>query len=258
MVGDRPLKETVFFISDTHFKFESESAEEQTKKARFTGFLADIQGASRLYLLGDIFDFWFEYRSVVPRYYHDIIDALSALKNSGTEIFLAGGNHDFWFGPYVSTSLGFHLLSPLATHEIQGKRITMTHGDTLLPGDIAYKTLKTIIRSRPLIALAQTIHPDLLYGFAKVFSRASKQITEKKTERYARALLAMAPDAFFKWNNDAFIMGYIHYPSLTTFDDKTFVILGDWERHCSYVELADGRLTLRFYRPAENTLTENR
>jgi len=252
------LKETVFFVSDTHFKFESETTEERTKKTHFMRFLAGIEGASRLYLLGDIFDFWFEYRSVVPRYYHDILDALCTLKKGGTEILLAGGNHDFWFGPYISQTLGFNLLPPLATHDIQGMKITMTHGDTLLPGDLAYKTLKAIIRSRPVVAIAHAIHPDVLYAFARRFSKASKQITESRTERSARILLEMARDSFFKWGNDAFVMGHIHYPCMENFSEKTFVILGDWERNCSYLELADGRLSLRFYRPAEKTVTENR
>jgi UDP-2,3-diacylglucosamine hydrolase len=258
MAGDHYLKETTFFVSDTHFKYETESTEEQSKQKRFLDFLAGISGASQLYLLGDIFDFWFEYRSVVPRYYHDILDALATLKKNGTGIFLAGGNHDFWFGPYIRRTLGFNVLPPLATHEIQGRVITMTHGDTLLPGDLAYKSLKTLIRSRPAIACARAIHPDILYGFAKRFSRASKHITEKKTERSARILLDLARDSFFKWGNDVFIMGHIHYPCLENFGEKTFVILGDWERHCSYLELADGRLSLRFYRPGEKTVSENR
>ena len=258
MAGDHHVKETTFFVSDTHFKYEIESTEERLKQTRFLDFLTGIAGASRLYLLGDIFDFWFEYESVVPRYYHDILDALTTLKKSGTGIYLTGGNHDFWFGPYLSRTLGFNLLPPLATHEIQGRVITMTHGDTLLPGDFAYKLLKAVIRSRPAIAFARMIHPDMLYGFAKRFSKASKQITEKKTERCARMLVGMARDSFFKWGNETFVMGHIHHPCLEHFGDRTFVILGDWERHCSYLKLAGGRLSLRFYEPGEKTFSENR
>jgi len=252
------LTETALFVSDTHFKFEADSVEERAKQIRFLDFLAGARGASRLYLLGDIFDFWFEYRSVVPRYYHDILDALGTLKRGGTAIYLAGGNHDFWYGPYITRTLGFNVLPQLATHEIQGLVITMTHGDTLLPGDFAYKTLKTFIRSRPAIACAHAIHPDVLFAFASRFSKASKQITEKKTERFARMLIQTARQSFFRWGNEVFVMGHIHYPHLERFGEKTFVILGDWERHCSYLELAEGRLSLRFYRPAEKTLNENR
>ncbi|MDD4857565.1 MAG: UDP-2,3-diacylglucosamine diphosphatase [Candidatus Krumholzibacteria bacterium] len=252
------MRETVFFVSDTHFKYEAATVEERTKHDRFLDFLARIEGASKLYLMGDIFDFWFEYRSVVPRFYHDILGALSSLKKSGTEVYIAGGNHDHWLGTYISKALGFNILPTFTTHEIQGLRIAMTHGDNLLPGDFAYKTLKSVIRSRPAIAVARTVHPDALFSFARHFSRASKGITEKKTERAARTLLSKAPDAFFLWDNDVFIMGHVHYPCLERFGERTFVILGDWERSCSYLRISEGQLSLEFYRPGENKLIENR
>jgi UDP-2,3-diacylglucosamine hydrolase len=255
---DDSLGETVFFVSDTHFKYDSSDEGERAKRERFLDFLARIEGCSRLYLVGDIFDFWFEYRSVVPRYYHDILLALSSLRAHGTEILIAGGNHDYWLGPYLSDTLGFTVLPTLATHELQGLRITMTHGDTLLPRDLAYKTLKGIIRSAPVIAAARLLHPDALFAFAKRFSRASKGLTEKRTERTARSLLAMAERSFFRWGNDVFIMGHVHYPCLERFGGRTFVILGDWERSSSYLELREGHLSLGFYSPADRTPIENR
>jgi UDP-2,3-diacylglucosamine hydrolase len=252
------MRESIFFVSDAHFKYDGSEGTERAKRDLFISFLARIEGASRLYLLGDMFEFWFEYRSVVPRYYRDVLEALSSLRASGTEIYIAGGNHDFWLGPYISEGMGFVILPALATHTIQGVTVTMTHGDDLLPGDRGYKLLKAIIRSRPAIAAARAVHPDVLYAFAKRFSRASKGMTQGKTERSAKTLLAMARDTFFRWGNRAFITGHVHYPCLERFGDKTFVILGDWERNFSYLEMREGRLSLEFYRPAENTLIENR
>lgn len=252
------MRESVFFVSDTHFKYDGSGSDERVKRDRFISFLAGIEGASKLYLLGDTFDFWFEYRSVVPRYYRDVLDALATLRKSGTEIFIAGGNHDFWLGSFVSGTLGFTILPPLATHTIQGITVTMTHGDDLLPGDYGYKILKAVIRSRPAVAAARAVHPDILYAFARRFSRASKGITEKKTERAAKTLLAMAGDSFFRWGNDAFVTGHIHYPCIERFGDRTFVILGDWERNFSFLEIREGRLSLGFYKALENTLSENR
>ena len=134
----------------------------------------------------------------------------------------------------------------------------MTHGDDLLPGDYGYKLLKAVIRSRPAVAAARAVHPDVLYAFARLFSRASKGITEKKTERAAKTLLAMAGDSFFRWGNDAFVTGHIHYPCIERFGNRTFVILGDWERNFSFLEMREGRLSLGFYKPIEHTLSENR
>jgi UDP-2,3-diacylglucosamine hydrolase len=212
------MRESVFFVSDAHFKYDGFESDEQAKRDRFISFLAHIEGASRLYLLGDIFDFWFEYRSVVPRYYRDVLDALSSLRRSGTEIYIAGGNHDFWLGSFISETMGFVILPALATHTIQSVTVTMTHGDDLLPGEL----------------------------------------TQGKTERSAKTLLAMARDEFFRWGNRVFITGHVHYPCLERFGDKTFVILGDWERNFSYLEMREGRLSLEFYRPGEDTSIEKR
>jgi UDP-2,3-diacylglucosamine hydrolase len=250
--------DAAYFLSDAHFKFDASAPEERLKRERFTAFLARIQGADRLYLLGDIFDFWFESRGFVPPFYDDILDALGSLRAGGTAIFIAGGNHDWWLGRHIADTLGFSVIPPLATHEIQGRRVTMTHGDALLPGDLAYKALKAVIRSRPVVALARELPPGLLYGFARRFSRASKGVTSKRTERSARALAAMAPDAFFKWGNDVFVMGHIHRPCLERFDGRTFAIIGDWERHFSYLAIEGGEITLRRYGAGEATRIEIR
>lgn len=252
------MKRSAYFLSDAHFTFDAEAADERFRRDRFISFLGGIGGAERLYLLGDIFDFWFESRRFVPPFYGDILDALGALRTGGTAIFMAGGNHDWWLGDHIAGTLGFTVLPPVATHEIQGLRVTMTHGDTLLPGDIAYKALKAVIRSRPVVAFAGAVPPALLCGFARRFSRASKGVTSKRTERSARALAAMAPSSFFKWGNDLFVMGHVHRPCLERFDGRTFAIIGDWERHFSYLAIEDGEISLRRYREGEATRIENR
>ncbi len=252
------VAEKVYFVSDAHFKFDAIEPGERSRRDRFIAFARSIRGAARLYVLGDLFDFWFESRDFVPRYYEDILEALGVLKAAGTAIFFAGGNHDWWLGPHITATLGFNVLPPLATHEIQGHRITMTHGDSLLPGDTAYKMLKAVIRNRAVIAVARQVPPGLLYGFARRFSKASKAVTTSRTERSARALIAMAPGSFFKWNNDVFIMGHVHFPCLERFDGRTFAIIGDWERHFSYIVLEGGELSLRRYGAGEATRIENR
>lgn len=243
------MSERVFFVSDAHFKMDPLKAHERARREKFASFLASIRGAESLYLLGDMFDFWFESRNFVPHFYDDILDALLSIKNSGTAVYLAGGNHDWWLGDHIEKKLGFTVMPTIATQDIQGHRVTMTHGDSLLPGDIAYKVLKTAIRSRPVIAIARRVPPGILFGFAKIFSATSKQITESYTERSARKLIAAAPREFFKWGNDIFIMGHVHKPCLERFGERTFAIVGDWERFYSYLVLENGELSPGFYRP---------
>ena len=252
------MDESVFFLSDTHFAYHNRGENESKKRSLFLEFLHNIRGSDRLYLLGDIFDFWFEHGKSVPGFYDDILEGLRSLVESGTDTFITGGNHDHWLGRYLPETLGVTVLPTLDTHELQGRIITMTHGDTLLPGDYAYKALKAVIRSRPVIAVARLVHPAILYRFAGRFSAASKGMTHSKTERAAESLLGRASDSYFKWGNDVFIMGHVHMPVFRRFDGKIFVILGDWEEHFSYLELRGGELSLHSYNRAEPTVMEKR
>jgi UDP-2,3-diacylglucosamine hydrolase len=252
------LNDSVFFLSDTHFTYHTAAVLEREKRRRFLGFLGTIRGSRRLYLVGDTFDFWFEYSTVIPRFFGDILLGLYGLRESGTEIFIMGGNHDHWLGSYFPDTLGITVLPPRVTHELQGRRITLTHGDTLLPGDHGYKMLKTIIRSRPVVALSRCIHPDVLYRFAHWFSVVSREVDPAKTEHSARIMCERAESDLFSGGNDVFIMGHIHYPLMKCYGDKVFVILGDWETHCSFLRLEGGEMFLESYRSGENTLIEKR
>ncbi len=251
------MNESIYFCSDTHFSYHRTNDHERKKRESFLSFLEGITGADRLYLLGDIFDFWF-YGRRVPEPYRCILDGLGKLSRSGTGIYMAGGNHDHWLGDHISDRVGLTLLPTLVTHELQGLAVTMTHGDTLLPGDYAYKTLKSIIRSGPVIALARLVPPGLLFGFARRFSSASKGVTHRQTEHWARTLAERAEESFFRWNNDVFVMGHVHMPLLRRFGERTFVILGDWEEHFSYLEMRNGRLSMRRYGPDDRIVNESR
>ena len=250
------MNDSIFFLSDTHFSYHRIDAIERKKQETFLSFLEHIAGSEKLYLLGDIFDFWF-YGRQVPESYRSILGGLQKLVRSGTEVLITGGNHDHWLGTYLSETIGLTILPTLVTHELQGTAVTMTHGDTLLPGDFAYKALKAVIRSRPVIALARLVPPGLLFGFASRFSTASKGVTHKRTERWAEILAERAEGSFFLWGNDTFVMGHVHLPLLRRFGERTFVILGDWEEHFSYLVLRNGELSLRRYSPEETTVNEN-
>jgi UDP-2,3-diacylglucosamine hydrolase len=252
------LSDAVFFLSDTHFTYHTTTAGEKEKRRRFLDFLRSIRGARRLYLVGDTFDFWFEYESVIPRFYGDILLGLHETRSSGTDIFIMGGNHDHWLGSYLSDTLGIVVLPAKTTLDLQGKHVTVTHGDTLLPGDYGYKTLKTIIRSRPVVAASRCIHPDVLFRVARWFSQVSRERDPAKTERSARMMGERAEHEFLRGGTDLFIMGHIHYPLMRRYGDKAFVILGDWETHCTYLKLENGEPFLASYGAGEKTLIEKR
>lgn len=251
------MSKPIYFLADTHFSYHRTCDLERKKREAFFSFLDDIGGAGRLYLLGDIFDFWF-YGRHVPDCYRAVLEGLRRLARSGTGVFMAGGNHDHWLGTYIADAAGLTVLPTLATHQLQGLAVTMTHGDTLLPGDYAYKALKAVIRSGPAVALARFVPPRLLFDFASRFSDTSKGVTHQQTEYWARLLAERAEDSFFRWDNDVFVMGHVHMPLLQRFDRRTFVILGDWEEHFSYLELSDGELSLRRYGVEDRIVNDNR
>jgi UDP-2,3-diacylglucosamine hydrolase len=230
-------------VADTHFR-DALSPGERERRDRFIRFLDGLPPISELFLIGDIFDFYFEYRSVISRRYLDICDAIRRVTARGIPVHFLGGNHDYWVGKHFAAELGVTLHYHDILIEAQGRRIVLAHGDLVMPRDYGYKVLKGIIRNRFVIALARVIHPDLLDAIAGGVSHGSRKYLTVPQERRARAVMEHAWDHFFERGNDAFVMGHVHYPLHETRNGREFMILGDWMEHYTYARLTNGRLRL--------------
>lgn len=230
---------SIYFISDTHFHFKSQP-EEMNRRSAFLRFLSSLPDDSSLILLGDIFDFYFEYRTVIHNSYFDIFFALHALKERGIGLHFIGGNHDSWVGPFMQGELGITVHAERVLIEAQGRAIMAVHGDLILPGDYGYKLLKAIIRNRAVIAAAKCIHPDLLSAIAVLVSKLSKKITKRSYEPLAHRVAEHVFERYFAEGNDTLIMGHIHFPLRRIQDGKEFIILGDWIDYFSYAVLRNG------------------
>jgi len=150
----------VVFFSDAHLGAESK-AREAGREARLHSFLKSLGGRiSRLIIVGDLFDFWFEYRSAIPRRYFATLELLGRLRSAGIEMDYLNGNHDFWLGPFLSDDLGIRTHHGAMTLEHDGRRIWIHHGDALVGGDHGYRLLKRVLRHPASIALYRLIHPD--------------------------------------------------------------------------------------------------
>ena len=233
----------VRIVADTHFQ-GSKARGEAERRGRFIRFLDGLPSNCALFLIGDIFDFYFEYRSVVSWDYLDIIDAIRRTSARGIPVHFLGGNHDYWAGERFARELGVTMHDPDILIEAQGRRVLLAHGDLVMPRDFGYKMLKSVIRNPLVIALARWIHPDLLAGIAHGVSHGSRRYLSVPWEQRARAVTAHAWGHFFKRGNDAFVMGHVHYPLHETRDGHEFVILGDWIEHFTYARLTNGRLRL--------------
>jgi UDP-2,3-diacylglucosamine hydrolase len=235
--------EQVFFASDTHFK-RPDAPGEAERRERFISFLGGIPPRSALVLLGDIFDFYFEYRTTIPKRYFDIYQALRRCKRRGVELHFIGGNHDYWTRDFFAGHLGITVHRREIRLACQGRKIICVHGDLTPRGDIGYKILRAVIQNRIVIAAAGLLHPDAMESVASFVSKVSKSQQRGSHENAARALAASAFSRFFGKDTDAFVMGHIHFPLHARREVNDFLILGGWFAKYTYGRLANGKITL--------------
>ncbi len=205
-----------------------------------------------LYLVGDVFDFWFDYKKVVPRGFIRILGKLAELKDRGIDIYYFTGNHDLWMFDYLKSELEIPIFHHPIEVTLQGKRFIIGHGDGLGPGDQGYKILKNVFSNRFAQKLFRWIHPDLGISLADYFSSKSREAQDAIPEflgpekewliQYAEEQNVINPADFY-------VFGHRHLPIDYTLKNKSsrYINLGDWLSFQSYAVLKDGELNLRFY-----------
>jgi UDP-2,3-diacylglucosamine hydrolase len=233
----------IWFVADTHFQSRRTPGEKE-RRVRFVRFLDALPAGCALFLLGDIFDFYFEYRTVVTKRYFDLYCALERCRSREVALHFLGGNHDFWVGDFVTCQLGFRLHHNEILLATQGRRLVCAHGDLVMPRDYGYKILKFFLRNRLVIGAARWIHPDLMDALARGVAVGSRKLSHASQKKRASRLADLAHDRFFSRGNDIFIMGHVHSATHDVRDGREFMILGDWVDHFTYGRLKDGRLSL--------------
>lgn len=235
--------EAAVFFSDAHLGAEPK-AREASREARLHEFLDTVAArASALYVVGDLFDFWFEYRTAIPSRPFQTLCALGRIRRAGIPVTYLGGNHDFWIGRFLRDELGIEVREGALELELQGRRLWIHHGDGLIGGDVGYKVLKRVLRSPACIALYRLIHPDLgipLAGWVSGTSRHSRDARPLDGPRLVREIAAPQ----FARGHDAVIIGHFHHVYEHREGGRDFVVLGDWIRHFTYAVLEDGVLRL--------------
>jgi len=236
----------IFFLADSHFR-DRRLPGEAERRLRFTRLLESVPSDGAVMLLGDIFDFFFEYRGFVPKRYFDVYDALFRCSSRGVDVRFLGGNHDYWFGNFLEDEIGVRSHGEHLFVECQGRRIWCTHGDLFMPGDQNYTTIRSILRNRYVIAAAKIIHPDIMDFIAEKVSYGSKSRDRGSIEDMAEELAARPTDEFFSRGNDVFAMGHVHYPLLRQKNGNAFLIVGDWITKFTYGKMKDGRISLETF-----------
>jgi UDP-2,3-diacylglucosamine hydrolase len=238
-------KPTAVFVADAHFHLEPDAAERH-RRDRFLSFLGQAAGVPDVFLLGDIFDFWFDYPHFRLRGYDAILAALDTVRDAGSRLHFVGGNHDIWAAGYLHERYGSSPDGEPFVVEREGLRIHLTHGDGLLGRDWIYSTFRKLVRARAGIVLAKSLHPELLYALSTWLSGHSRTATRDEAEEIAvkaRRWLARLHDP--AW--DLLIMGHMHHPLDVEHAGRRLVTLAGWFDPLGYAVLRNGRLTLAEY-----------
>jgi len=230
--------DALVFLSDAHFGSHSG---ESARRRSFIRFLASLHGTARVFVVGDLFQFWFDLGSTMPKGYFDILEALHRLCESGTRVDYLAGNHDYWRSDFFQRELGISThVGPLDL-DVQGRRIRIQHGDGAGPGDRGYKILKRLLRSRAVVGAARLTHPDLLMALARWMGDRSRAHTDARPPALAR-LDAAAAEAFAA-GRDALVMGHVHTQVHRRLPGGELIVIGDWLDLRSYVRLVNGEFS---------------
>ncbi|TDQ76967.1 UDP-2,3-diacylglucosamine diphosphatase [Sphingobacterium yanglingense] len=232
------IAKKIYFASDFHLgsypKEQSEIREREIVK-----WLDHIkQDASELYLVGDVFDFWFEYSTVVPKGYIRFLGKLAELADAGIKITLFKGNHDMWMFGYLKKEIGATIIDNELILDLNGKSCYIHHGDGLGPGDKKYKILKKIFRSSFCQWLFARLHPNLGIGIAQRWSKHSR-ISNNNDEKFLGEdrewLIQYANDILHTQHYDYFIFGHRHFPyEIELRKDSKIINLGEWINYYTY------------------------
>ena len=235
----------IYFASDLHLGMHPIS-ESQERERWFVEWLEMIRkDASELWLLGDVFDYWFEYRKVVPRGFTRFLGKLAQLSDDGIEIHVFTGNHDVWIFNYLPQEIGLTVHKKQLFRTWGGKRFLLGHGDGLISSDRGYRLLQRLFHNRLLQWFYARIHPNGSTSFAQWWSRQSRTkkgsfvpflgVEKEHQVRYAKKMLENDPGI------DYFVFGHRHIPFDISLNKKARVIcLGDWISNFSYA-VFDGK-----------------
>ncbi len=221
--------------------------------------------ATEIFLMGDLFDFWFEYKYVIPKGYVRLLGKLAEITDNGIPVHMFRGNHDIWAFDYLNKELNINLYrKPLIT-ERDGKKFFLAHGDGLGPGDNGYKLLKKVFEFKPNQFLFRWLHPDIGSRMGLFFSQRSRlaniakfkknpekvKLEDEMLIHFANDTIKESPDI------DYFIFGHRHIPLHEKIGDKAeLLILGDWLYLFSYGVFEEGEMKLKYFEAENKELPE--
>jgi len=246
------MGDKVFFASDFHLG-DSNEEENRIRERTIVRWLDSIKSeAKEIYLMGDLFDFWFEYRSAIPKGFVRIQGKLAELRDAGIPIYFFTGNHDMWMFDYFERELGVEVIKAPIRKEIFGKKFFLGHGDGLGPGDHGYKFIKKVFANPLCQWLFARIHPNFGIGLARFWSGKSRAKNPKIEEFHGADrewLISFAEEHSSNNNVDYYIFGHRHLPidHQLTNGSTRYINLGEWMNFNSYAVFDGENIKLEFF-----------
>jgi UDP-2,3-diacylglucosamine hydrolase len=251
------IRKNIYFASDFHLGVPDHDSSLR-RELLLVKWLDEISPtAKEIFLMGDIFDFWFEYKTVVPKGYVRLLGKIASLTDSGIPVHIFRGNHDLWAFDYLNKETGAILYRRSVIRDFNGKKFFLSHGDGLGPGDTGYKFLKRVFENRFNQFLFNWLHPDIGTRLGLYFSHKSRIANiarEQKNEYkidiekemlyiYCQKKLEKQPDI------DYFVFGHRHVPIDHSLNEKSrLIILGDWVTNFTYAVFDGENLELKKYK----------
>ncbi|WP_321348788.1 UDP-2,3-diacylglucosamine diphosphatase [uncultured Draconibacterium sp.] len=245
-------KKKIYFVSDVHLGAPALNNNRE-REILFASWLDSIStDVAELYLMGDIFDFWYEYKKVVPRGFTRILGRLADLTDQGIPVHFFTGNHDMWVYDYLAEETGITVYHDYIIREIYGKKFFLAHGDGLDASDKGYIFLKKIFTNNTMRWLFSRLHPNLAFTIAHKWSASSRLSNadyEKDFMANRDGMYKFAADFLATNPIDYFIMGHRHQLVNEKMNEKTrFVLLGDWIKSFSYGVFDGEKFELKTYK----------
>ena len=245
-------KTKIYFASDQHFGIPDPESS-RVREVKFISWLDEIkEDAECIFLLGDLFDFWFEYKKVVPRGFVRVLGKIAELRDAGIPIYFFVGNHDLWMGDYFQKEFDIPVFDRPKEFDFGGKRFLIGHGDGLGPGDKGYKRMKKVFAHPFSKWLYRWLHPDIGVRFAQYLSTKNKLISGQEDVIFLGEdqewLVQYARRKLESKHYDYFLFGHRHLPmEIQIGNGSKYINTGDWITHFTYAVFDGKKLELKTY-----------
>ena len=229
----------VYFASDQHLGAPTAAAS-FPREQKFVAWLNEVKkDAEAIFILGDLFDFWFEYKTVVPKGFVRVLGKLAEIKDSGIPIYFFVGNHDLWMRDYFEKELNIPVHHKPQEFTIDGVKMLIGHGDGLGPGDKGYKRMKKVFTFPLFQWMFRWLHPDLGVKLGQYMSVKNKLISGDEDAKYLgdenEWLVQYCKQKLTEKHYDYFVFGHRHLPlDIQLQKNSKYINLGDWIQYFTY------------------------